>query len=130
MDELINPLNAPCPSVTGRVSVDLNQNLIPRKVVAFLKITHILRGVGMMHKAMQLEEPERMNTLTTLEAVAYANRLSNKLKCDDCTDEERKAGLLLLGKLTERVEFLKISLERPKFCQIGWNHFPQPDEAI
>ena len=84
----------------------------------------------MMHKATRQEELERMNTLTTLEAVAYANRLSNRLKCDDCTDEERKAGLLLLGKLTERVEFLKITLERPKFCRIGWGHFPEPDEAI
>jgi len=73
---------------------------------------------------------QRVDTLTIIEAVAYANRLSNRLKCDDCTDEERKTGLLLLGKLTERVEFLKISLERPKFCQIGRGHFPQPDEAI
>ena len=111
-------------------SVDLYQNFIPRKVVAFSEITNILRGVGMMHKTMQPEEPERINTLTTLEAVAYANRLSSKLKCDDCTDEERKAGLLLLGKLTERVGFLKITVERPNFCRIGWGHFPEPAEAI
>ena len=81
----------------------------------------------MMRKAMRQEEPERINTLTTLEAVAYANRLSNQLKCDDCTDEERKTGLLLLGKLTERVAFLKITLERPRFCQIGRGHFPVSD---
>ena len=84
----------------------------------------------MIRKAMQLEEPERINTLTTLEAVAYANRLSTRLKSDDCADEERKAGLLLLGKLTERVEFLKITLEHPNFCRIGWGHFLEPGEAI
>ena len=84
----------------------------------------------MMHKALQLEEPERISTLSTLEAVAYANRLSNRLKCDDCTDEERKAGLLLMGKLTERVGFLKITLERSNFCRIGWGHFTEPGEAI
>ena len=84
----------------------------------------------MTHKATRQEEPERINTLTTLEAVAYANRLSNRLKCDDCTDEERKTGLLLLGKLTERVEFLKITLERPRFCRIWWGHFSEPGEVI
>jgi hypothetical protein len=41
----------------------------------------------MTHKAVRLEELERINTMTTLEAVAYANRLSNRLKCDNCTDE-------------------------------------------
>jgi hypothetical protein len=72
-----------------------------------------------MHKAMRPEELGSINTMTTLEAVAYANRLSNRLNCDDCTDEERKNGLLLLGQLTERVGFLKITLEPPIFCRIG-----------
>jgi len=84
----------------------------------------------MMRKTMQQEEQESINTMTTLEAVAYTNRLSNRLKRNDCTDEERKNGLLLLGQLTERVQFLKITLERPGFCRIGWAHFLEPGEAI
>ena len=75
-----------------------------------------------MHKAIQVEELGRINTMTTLEAVAYANRLSNRLQCDDCTDEERKNGLALLGRLTERVQFLKITLEPPIFCRVGSGH--------
>jgi hypothetical protein len=62
----------------------------------------------MMYKSMRLEELERIKTLTTLEAVAYANRLSNRLKCDDCTDEEKQNEVNLLGRLAERVSFLKI----------------------
>ena len=76
----------------------------------------------MKHKATRQEELDRIDTLTINEAVAYANRWSNKLKCDDCTDEERKNGLELLGRLTERVQFLKITLEPPTFCRIGWSH--------
>jgi len=79
----------------------------------------------MMHKAIRLEELERINTMTTLEAVAYANRLSNRLKCDDCTDEERQNGLDLLGRLAGRVSFLKITLEPPTFCQLGWKYFSE-----
>jgi hypothetical protein len=84
----------------------------------------------MKYKVTRQEELDRIDTLTINEAVAYANRLSSRLKCDDCTDEERKAGLLLLGKLTERVGFLKITVERPNFCQIGWGRFLEPAEAI
>ena len=76
----------------------------------------------MMHKAIQPEELGRINTMTTLEAVAYANRLSNRLKCGDCTDEDRQNGLALLGRLNERVQFLKIPLEPPTFCRIGSGH--------
>jgi len=83
-----------------------------------------------MRESLQLEELNRINAMSTLEAVAYANRLSNRLKCDDCTDEERRNGLLLLGQLTARVPFLKITLELPKFCQIGWGHFAVSGEAI
>ena len=76
----------------------------------------------MMHKAIQPEELGRINTMTTLEAVAYANRLSNRLKCGDCTDDDRQNGLALLGRLNERVQFLKIPLEPPTFCRIGLGH--------
>jgi hypothetical protein len=79
----------------------------------------------MMHMAMQLEELERINTMTTLEAVAYANRLSNRLKCDDFSHEERQNGLELLGRLSERVGFLKITLEPPTFCRIGQSYFAE-----
>jgi len=72
----------------------------------------------MMHKATRQEELDRIDTLTILEVVAYANRVSNRLKCDDCTDDEKKNGLELLGRLTERVQFLKITLE-PVFSSAG-----------
>ena len=75
----------------------------------------------MMFEAMRQEELERVDTLTIIEAVAYANRLSSRLKCNDCTDEERMNGLELLSRLTERVHFLKITLE-PAFSRIGWSH--------
>ncbi len=75
----------------------------------------------MMLEAVRQEELERIDTLTIIEAVAYANRLSSRLKCNDCTDEERKNGLELLSRLTERVHFLKITLE-PAFSRIGWSH--------
>ena len=75
----------------------------------------------MMHKATRQEELDRIDTLTIIEAVAYANRLCHRLKYKDCTDDERKNGLELLERLTERVHFLKISLE-PVFSQTGWNH--------
>jgi hypothetical protein len=76
----------------------------------------------MKHKAAQQEELDRIYTLTINDAVAYANRLSIRLKCNDCTDEERKNGVELLGRLTERVQFLKITLEPPTCCRIGWGH--------
>lgn len=78
-----------------------------------------------MHKATHQEELKRIETLSTLEAVAYANRLSNRLKYDNCTDEERMNGLELLALLSERVQFLKITLEPPTFCRIGWNYFAE-----
>jgi len=72
-------------------------------------------------EAARQEELERVDTLTIIEAVAYANRLSSQLKRNDCTDEERKNGLELLERLTERVHFLKISLE-PTLSRAGWSH--------
>ena len=70
-----------------------------------------------MLEAERQQELDKIDTLTIIQAVAYANRLCSRLKCDDCTDEERKIGLELLGRLTERVRFLKITLE-PAFSQI------------
>jgi len=84
----------------------------------------------MMRKATRQKELDRIDTLTTLEAVAYANRLSNRLKCDDCTDEERKSAVVLLGLLTERVQFLKISLEPVNICRIRWGFIAESGEAI
>ena len=74
-----------------------------------------------MLEAERQQELDKIDTLTIIQAVAYANRLCNRLKCDDCTDKERKIGLELLGRLTERVRFLKITLE-PAFSHIGYNH--------
>ena len=75
----------------------------------------------MMHESMRPGELERIKTMTTLEAVAYANRLSNRFTCDDCTDEERQNGVELLGRLAYRVGFLKITLEPPIYCRLGWS---------
>jgi hypothetical protein len=72
----------------------------------------------MMLEAVRLEDLERIDTLTIIEAVAYANRVSSRLKCNDCTDEERKNGLELLRRLTQRVSFLKITLD-PSFSRTG-----------
>ena len=82
-----------------------------------------------MRKSMKLEGLERIKAMTTLEAVAYANRLSNRFKCDDCTDEERQRVVELLGRLADRVSFLKITLEPPTFCRLGWKYFAEPGGA-
>jgi hypothetical protein len=74
-----------------------------------------------MLEAVRQKELERVDTLTIIEAVAYVNRLSSRLKCNDCTDEERKNGLKLLERLTERVRFLKITLE-PAFFRTRRGH--------
>ena len=75
----------------------------------------------MMLEAVRQEELDRIDTLRLIEAAAYANRLSSRLKRNDCTDEERKNGLKLLERLTERVRFLKIALE-PAFYRTRWVH--------
>jgi hypothetical protein len=67
-----------------------------------------------MLKAVRQEDLERIQTMNITEAVAYANRLTRRLECDDCTDEERTNGLELLSRLTERVHFLKI-VPRPAY---------------
>ena len=72
------------------------------------------------------EELERINTMTALQAVAYANRVSNRLKCDDCANQERQNGLALLERLTERVGFLKITLETPTSYRMGWGQKNSP----
>ena len=74
-----------------------------------------------MLKTLPQEELERVNTLTIIEAVAYANRLTHRLRRHDCTHEERKNGLELLRRLTLRVRFLKIALE-PRYYQTGPGH--------
>ena len=63
-----------------------------------------------MMDAVQQKELERIDTLTVAEAVAYVNRLMSRLNRSDCSDEERQNGLELLGRLTERVRFLNITL--------------------
>jgi tellurite resistance protein len=72
----------------------------------------------MIHRAAQQKELERVDSLTITQAVAYANRLVSRLESNDCSDEERKNGLELLRRLTERVRFLKITLE-PIFSRTG-----------
>jgi len=80
-----------------------------------------------MHKTTQHEELKRIEAMSTLEVVAYANRLSNRLKCDDCTDEERMNGLEVMRRLSVRVPFLKIALHPPTLCRIGWNYFAESE---
>ena len=83
-----------------------------------------------MHKATRQEELDRIDALTIIEAVAYANRLNIRLRRNSCTDEERKNGLELFERLTERVHFLKITLEPEKICRIRWGFFAESGEAI
>jgi len=75
----------------------------------------------MMLEVVRQEELDRIDTLRLIEAAAYANRLSSRLKQNDCTDEERKNVLKLLERLTERVRFLKIALD-PAFYRTSWGH--------
>jgi hypothetical protein len=65
----------------------------------------------MGHKATRQEELDRIEVLTLIEAVSYASRLNIRLRRNSCTDEERKNGLELFERLTERVQFLNITLE-------------------
>jgi hypothetical protein len=64
----------------------------------------------MTDKTAQQDELERIETMTILEAVAYANRLSKRLSSDDCVGKERQNVLELLRRLAVRVQFLNISL--------------------
>jgi hypothetical protein len=72
----------------------------------------------MLLETVRQKDLERVDALSIIEAVAYANRVSSRLKCNNCTDEERKNGLELLRRLTVRVSFLKITLE-PEFSRIS-----------
>ena len=65
----------------------------------------------MMFDFMLKHELERVETMSVIDVVAYVNRLMMRLEHNDCTDEERKNGLELLWRLTERVRFLKVNLE-------------------
>jgi hypothetical protein len=64
----------------------------------------------MMRETMRHEELDRIDTLTIIQIVAYVKRLNIRLRSKDCTDEERKNGLELLERLTERVRFLETTL--------------------
>jgi len=75
----------------------------------------------MMHKSMLQEELERVDTLSIVEVAAYVNRLSRQLERDDCTDDERRNGLVLLARITERVRFLKVTL-KPALSRTVWSH--------
>jgi len=66
---------------------------------------------NMMFKTRLQMELERVDMLTTTEVVAYFNKLSGRLERHNCTDEERKNGLVLLRRIAERVRFLNIALE-------------------
>jgi hypothetical protein len=71
-----------------------------------------------MTEAMRQAELQGIDTLTVAEAVAYVNRLMSRLNRSDCSEEERNNGLELLGRLTERVRFLNITLQ-PAISQTG-----------
>ena len=64
----------------------------------------------MMSEAILQKELDRVENLTIIQIAAYVNLLNDRLRSDDCTDEERKNGLELLERLTERVCFLKTTL--------------------
>ena len=65
----------------------------------------------MMRKVMLQEELDRVDTLTIIQIAAYVHHLNIHLRSNDCTDGERKSGLELLERLTERVRFLNRALE-------------------
>jgi hypothetical protein len=56
------------------------------------------------------DELEHIQSMTINEAVAYTNRLIYRLNRHDCSDDEKKKGLILLERLRERARFLKITL--------------------
>ena len=74
-----------------------------------------------MLETVRQKELERVRTMTIIEAVAYTNQLASRLKRNDCTDKERRNGLVLLEQLAERVRFLKITPE-PAFFRAGQSH--------
>jgi hypothetical protein len=63
----------------------------------------------MMDAAMLQEKLERIDTLSIIQIAAFVCQLNIWLRSDDCTDEDRKNGLKVLGRLTERVRFLETS---------------------
>jgi hypothetical protein len=54
-------------------------------------------------------EVENIRTMKLIEVVAYVNRLNCRLMSKNCTDEERKKGLILMKQLKDRVGFLHLS---------------------
>ena len=64
----------------------------------------------MMHEAMRLEEPDRIDTLSIIQIAAYVSQLNIWLRSSNCTNEERRNGLKILERLTARVRFLETTL--------------------
>ena len=63
-----------------------------------------------MRAAIRQDELDRIDTLTIIQVASYVHHLNIHLRSNDCTDEERKNGLELLERLTERVRFLETTL--------------------
>jgi hypothetical protein len=63
-----------------------------------------------MREDVLQDELDKVDTLSILQVAAYVNLLNILLVSNNFTDEERKNGLALLERLTERVCFLKTTL--------------------
>ena len=64
-----------------------------------------------MRESTLRDELARIDTLSIIQVVAYFSHLNILLRSHDCSDEERKNGLALLERLTDRVRFLNSNLE-------------------
>jgi hypothetical protein len=62
-----------------------------------------------MGKPVLQDELDRIEIMSTIEAVAYANRLSRNLKSDDCTSDETINCLRLLERLSDIAYLMKIT---------------------
>jgi hypothetical protein len=90
----------------------LASSLIVHRLTKF----HKSAGETMTLENVLQKELERVDTLTIVEAVAYVNKLSSRLRRTHCTDEERKTGLLLLERLLGRLGYLSF-MPGPTFFQ-------------
>ena len=66
-------------------------------------------GESWMNNLVLQDELDRIEVMSTIEAVAYANRLSRRLKCEECVGQEREHTVILLQRLTDIARFLKIA---------------------
>lgn len=64
----------------------------------------------MIDAAMRINELDRIDTLSIIQVAAYVSQLNICLRSNECTDEDRKNGLEILERLTDRVRFLETSL--------------------